>query len=611
MRIRKPVAAAVIVALVGVVVVAAQRGGSTEAPYVTAVAANGSITQSLTTGATVQRDDQVVLDFSTTSMVTSVDVRIGDQVHPGQRLATIDTAPLRLAVLQATAQVAQREAQLEADLKAQDAAETASVGAPNIQGPAADPAAQGPAAQGPAPDTATGAAPEAPAYLTDMTNSLATMQAAVVAQQTACQPVFAAAQMLQQLGITSPASPDELAPVEFAQPTATPSATTVATDATTTTSDQARAHKSTSTPAASTNTAPTRTCELSRSSGCQTIPTAIPTSLPSGLPSGLDPSLPPSMTEAELAALLSQVEGCSTAMVGLAAAEGAAGLAISTAAQELALANAQAAAALAQAQAELEAAAKAASEQAMSAAQAQLEGLSLAGMGGMVTEATIAGDRAELLRARQALSRAEADLAGATMTSPVSGTVGALTLRPGESSAGQTITLVSGDAATLTLDVPLTVRQFVSQGMSAKAGLVGAGTALGGRVNTVAVLQNPGAGTPSYRTTVVVQDPGQVLKSGSRAEVSLELKSVTDTLTVPISAVTKVTDTTGTVQTVDSDRATQAQQITVITGTHGGGRIQILSGLQAGDVVVLADRRLPVPGGVDQYTAMEPTATPS
>ncbi|MGB3955534.1 MAG: hypothetical protein WBL05_09700, partial [Brooklawnia sp.] len=263
------------------------------------------------------------------------------------------------------------------------------------------------------------------------------------------------------------------------------------------------------------------------------------------------------------------------------------------------------------AQAELEAAAAAAAEEAIQAAQQELEAQLAEQLAGRVTDATIAADRAQVLQARQELAKAESDLAQASLTSPIAGTVGAISLRPGESSAGGSITVVGPGAATVTIDVPLTVRALTNPGMDARVGPVGGDLELPARVDTVALLANSPGEDPSYRTTVVTDDPEQVLKSGSRAEVSLQLRTVEDVLTVPLSAVTRITDTTATVQVVENDRAIESDQVTIVTGAQGGGRIEVVSGLNDGQLVVLADRRLPIPGGFDQYRALDTDESPS
>lgn len=325
----------------------------------------------------------------------------------------------------------------------------------------------------------------------------------------------------------------------------------------------------------------------------------------------------------KLVGMADQVQACSDAMVGLAQAEGRAGMAIGAAAQGLAAQTQAATAAMAQAQAQLqeamaaaqqqvEAAARAAAEDAIRKAQADLEAQLAASFGGMVTDATIANDRARLLQARQQLESAEADLAAATLTSPTSGVVGALDFAVGESSRGRSATVVGEGAARVTIEVPLAVRALVAPGVTARVGQLASPATLDGQVTGVSVL--PGAsGSPRYETTVITDDPDQTLRPGSWADVTLTLAQAADVLTIPSSAVTKVTDTTGTVEVVGAAMDQTADTVTVVTGRTGQGKVEVISGLADGQLVVLADRRLPVPGGIGQYAppsqaSPEPTA---
>ena len=600
------VVAAVLAVVLGLVAWAAWPR-SAEAAYVTAPAARGPITQTISLVGPVERDGQADVTFRSNGLVTAVHVKVGDHVTAGQQVVSIDTAPLRLAVLQARAQVAQASAQLDADLAAQrTGGSSVPAGLAGALGGSPTPAGSTGGASGglgglgglPAggvPATGGGGVPggtggRPPAYLTELNASLAHLQAAVTTQQEQCTPVFEALQRLRDLRESLPS------PLPTTLPTSLPT------------------------------TLPT------------SLPTTLPTSLPTTLPTDepdptTTPSSDPSGTPTPVAVdvdqhldrlvdMADQVQACSDAMVALAHAEGRAGAAIGTAAQGLAAQTQQATAAIAAAQAQLseamaaaqkqvEAAAQKAAEDAIRRAQAQLEAQMAASFGGAVTDATIANDRARLLQARQQLESAEADLAAATQTSPVTGVVGAVDFAVGESSAGRSAVVVGDGAARVTIQVPLAVRALVVPGVPARVGQLAAPATLDGRVTGVSVLEASGAG-PTYATTVVADDPEQDLRPGSWADVALTLARADDVLTVPSSAVTKITDTTATVQVVEAALDQTAQTVTVVTGRTGQGKVEIVSGLHAGQLVVLADRRLPVPGGIDQYQPVrQATPTPT
>ena len=594
------VAGAVVLGLVVAVLAWALGPKPASAAYVVAPASRGTITQHLTLVGPVERDAQASLDFDTPGLVTAVHVRLGDQVTAGQQLATVDAAPFRLAVLQARAAVAQYEAQLDADLTAQ-ASGSSQVSLPSgskgtggsTSGTGSVPGGPGTGSGGSTTGSGGSTTPTTPpAYLTDMQAALTALQVEIGKQQAACTPVFAALQRLQDLLPTA-------SPTASAAPSASAGSSTSA-SAGSSASSAGASSSSSAGHRSSTSALPLPSVSSSASVPPSTSPTATPTS---GLPADV---------YERLAGMVGQVQACTTSLGAVAAAEAQAAAAITAAAQGLAEANQQAAAALAQAQAELQRAAQAASEEAIRQAQAQLQAQLAASYGGAVTDATIASDRARLLQARQQLASAESNLAQTTLTAPISGTVGQLDLAVGESSSGRTVTVVGQGAARVTVDVPLSVRALVAPGTKAGVGQLAADHALTGQVTSVSILPTSSSGTPSYAAVILADDPASLLKVGSYAEATLELPGVSDVLTVPMSAVTKITDTTGTVEVVANALDQSAEKRVIVTGASGGGRLQVVSGLNDGDLVVLADRRLPVPGGLAQYqSAQRATASPT
>ncbi|MFT3875745.1 MAG: biotin/lipoyl-binding protein [Propioniciclava sp.] len=629
-----------IAAAIGVVVLALATWAlwprpSASAAYVTAPAARGSVTQTLTLVGPVTRTGQAAASFGTNGLVTAVNVRVGDHVDAGQQLATLDPAPLRLAVLRARADVAGAEAQLDANLTAQRAGTGSTPGAGGLGGsglggsggssglggaglggllgglgglPSSAPSSGGkPSAGGSGVGglAGLGAGLDRPAYLAGMESALTELQAAVGEQQTQCTPVFSALSQLKELRDGLPTVVPTALPSGWpsALPTSLPSTLPTSLPSTLPTSPPSTGRTALpSTPYASAATPPAETPDTSPPAGASpsasVSPGPKPSTPPGPTPSASIPGIPEELLD-QLVGMADQVQACSDAMVGLAQAEAKAGQAIITATQGMAASTQQIAAALAAAQAEIEQAAREASEQVLREAQAQLE-KQLAALGGSVTDATIAGNRAQLLQARQQLETAEANLAGATLASPISGTVGALDLVTGENSSGRSATIVGEGAAQVTVQVPLAHRGSVVPGMAARAGNLAASTSLGARVSQVSVLPT-GEGTPTFATEVLADDPAGTIPSGAYAEVTLELGQAKDVLTVPASAVTKLTDTTATVEVVTNARDQEATTTMVVTGRFGQGRVEIVSGLAEGQLVALADRRLPVPGGIGQY----------
>lgn len=437
--------ALLLIAGVGVAIASTTARPTTER-YVTASVAKGSVTETLALTGTVSRTNIADLTFGTTGTVTSVKVTAGQKIKAGQVLATLDKAPLTVALLQAKAGLARAQAQLTTDQDSQTAAKEA--------------AAKAKAAAAKAKAAAAKAAARTRAAMKTLQAAMGAVQQALAAQQQACAPVIAA------------------------------------------------------------NASP---------------------------------------TAQELAA-------CATALQTLATAEGKASGAIG--------------------------AAMGASGGGGASAGTFSSGTTASG----ASDAQIATDKADVLAARQKVNTAQDDLDDATLTSPIDGVVGVVSVTKGASSAGRTITVVGSGKAQVSIEVPLAVRPLVAAGQAATIAPPGGGESLTAKVVRVSMLATSGTSgtTATYATTVEASDPAQVLRTGAKADVSIVLRTVSDVLTVPASAVTRVTTTTATVKVV-KDAASEPQTVTVTTGAVGGGLVQIVDGLTEGQRVVLADRQATLP----------------
>lgn len=577
MRARTLIAPAALAALAVGGIGYAQAQRPTADAYVTAAVARGDLTQTFTASGQIDRTGRHVLRFDAPSTVVAVNVKVGDRVTKGQVLASVDPAPLRVQALQAKAQVDAARAQLDTDQRARDAAKDASASpAPSSALPSGVAASGIPTGGMPVLSSDT-MGPRAGSgsqgtQTTALAASMKALQDAATREQQDCGPLMSAAQRLGDL-------PGSAAPPAFPATSSAPAASPTPTPA-----------------GLPSSTAP---------SGPSTrpgTPSALPTTLPTVLPSG---------AAAQVSEAAQAVNRCRTALQDLAAAEQSAGAAIGAASQQLASASAAERAQLAAAQEQMTKNAQAAAQQAVAQAQASLAAQARSQLGGQITDGTLAGDRARVLQAEQALDQAQRNVDNASLRATEDGTVGALDLVKGASSTGRSVTVVSSGAAEVNIQVPLGVRPYLRTGTKARVGLVGATTRLDGTVDEVSVLPTSDSGTPLYQATVRVDDPQLVLKPGASAAVDIALRSATDAVVVPPSALTMTSDTTASVQVVPDAHATTAQSVDVTTGVIGARGVEIRSGLAPGQLVVIADRRLPVPGGLGQYQQARSSASPA
>ena len=212
------------------------------------------------------------------------------------------------------------------------------------------------------------------------------------------------------------------------------------------------------------------------------------------------------------------------------------------------------------------------------------------------SERAIASAKADVLEAQQAVDAAELDVANAELVAPIDGVVGAMTLAKGDSASSASATIVGEGTATVSIEVPLTTRKLLSQGMAAEVTPAGSSDVLEGKVSTISTLETDGTSgdSPTYTSTIVVSDPDQRLKAGAKASVAIVTGTATGVVTVPASAVTPTGAGTGTVQVVDTAGSDTASTVEVTTGVVGSGRVEIASGIQTGQLVVLSDRTIDI-----------------
>ena len=206
------------------------------------------------------------------------------------------------------------------------------------------------------------------------------------------------------------------------------------------------------------------------------------------------------------------------------------------------------------------------------------------------TAARVTTDRAAIEAARVGLDTAQKTLAGASLTSPLTGTVATQPFAAGQSeSTSDAITVMGTGAVAVTVDVPSVSLRSVKVGQHATVVADGATTPVSGTVTQIGLLptsSTTGSGT-TYPVTVLVAHPGKALVDGGAASVSIVITTVRNVVTVPNSALSN-----GSVAVLTAGKAVATR---VGTGATGGLTTEVRSGLKAGQLVVLADlsRALP------------------
>jgi RND family efflux transporter MFP subunit len=209
----------------------------------------------------------------------------------------------------------------------------------------------------------------------------------------------------------------------------------------------------------------------------------------------------------------------------------------------------------------------------------------------------------ELVAYQAAVDAAAADvgaaqqaLAQATIVSPIAGTVAAVDLAAGDavtaSSATNNIVVVGTHGFEVTTTVSVSDVTKLKVGDVATIVADGTTKKLPGKVVSIGVTATTDGTTASYPVVVGFTTAPAALRNGASASVSMEVgRSGQDALTVPTSAL-RTTNGTHTVTVLANGKTSTVR---VELGAVGAVRTEVKSGLQAGQVVVLADLSAPLP----------------
>jgi len=213
------------------------------------------------------------------------------------------------------------------------------------------------------------------------------------------------------------------------------------------------------------------------------------------------------------------------------------------------------------------------------------------------TAADLSADQAAVDAAFANVAVAQQDLAQATLTSPINGTVDAVNIVAGASvtAASTTANIVVQGSGGYQVSTTIGVDNIphVAVGQSASVVPDGAHKTLSGKVASISIAPNStSALSTTYLVVIALKHPNLKLGNGSTGVVTITTQHAKSTLAVPTSAVT----TSGTSHTVEVLDGNTPRRATVRVGVVGYTWTQITSGLKLGQQVVLAQLSQPLPG---------------
>lgn len=186
-------------------------------------------------------------------------------------------------------------------------------------------------------------------------------------------------------------------------------------------------------------------------------------------------------------------------------------------------------------------------------------------------------------------------LTGTVLTSPIGGTVAAVTMTKGQTvsanSTSMTVTILGPGQYEVSTTIGLSLIDQLKVGDQAGVTVNGIATPLTGKVSMIGVLSSSStSATTVYPITVLLDPTSTTLYQGAGASVAITVDNVANVLTVPTSAV----HTTGSQHTVSVLQNGAVSTIAVQIGAVGVDRTQITAGIRSGQEVVLADLNLPM-----------------
>ncbi|MBV8828390.1 MAG: efflux RND transporter periplasmic adaptor subunit [Acidobacteriaceae bacterium] len=197
-----------------------------------------------------------------------------------------------------------------------------------------------------------------------------------------------------------------------------------------------------------------------------------------------------------------------------------------------------------------------------------------------VEQVKSAGAQVEAAKAH--LANAEAQVSYAEVRSPISGIVADRPLNIGEmaSSGSALFTIVDISEVVARANVP--VRQAADIKVGHAATISGPGGEITGKVTVVSPAVDPN--TTTVEIWVQAKNPGEKLKPGITAQITVEEKDIPDALIVPAAALLTSDEGGDKVMIAGSDSLAHEQPVKV--GVREGDDVQILDGVKEGQQVI-------------------------
>jgi multidrug efflux pump subunit AcrA (membrane-fusion protein) len=218
---------------------------------------------------------------------------------------------------------------------------------------------------------------------------------------------------------------------------------------------------------------------------------------------------------------------------------------------------------------------------------------SLASLSTSTSASTLEIDQAQIEIDQVNVNTYQHELNGATLVSPIAGVVSQVNISAGQSvtggsgsgsSSSYAIVVYTPGAYQMTGTVSDAQVNLVAIGQTVQVTPAGSTQALLGKITAIAPAATVTSGIATFGVTAQLSDTSNSLKPGISATAVIVVNQVVHVLTVPTSAV----HTTGAGSTVQIMVNGAPKTVSVQTGSSDPTRVEITSGLQLNQVVVIA-----------------------
>jgi HlyD family secretion protein len=195
---------------------------------------------------------------------------------------------------------------------------------------------------------------------------------------------------------------------------------------------------------------------------------------------------------------------------------------------------------------------------------------------------SIRGAQAQMNAAKAHYENSAVQLSYAQIHSPIAGVVSDRLVYPGEMppSGGPILSIVDISQVVARANVP--VKDATSIRVGRPARIAGPDGDLAGKVTVVSPSVD--SSTTTVEVWVQLPNPGERLKPGGTVRVSIIAETIQNTIVVPATALLNSDEGGPKVMVIDKNSVAHERKISV--GVRQGDRVQIVSGLTAGDQVV-------------------------